>query len=65
MFRPFSAAAVMPSMAFAGGSRSGSPRPRLMLDGLARSNIFLMPDIGTFCSLWETFMLGDKVVIWL
>ena len=53
---PSSAALAMALMASAGGSRSGSPRPRLMESGLARSNIFLIPDIGTDCSLSDTFM---------
>ena len=56
LFFPSTAAAFMPSIASFGGSRSGSPSPRLMESGLARSNIFLIPDIGMAASLSDTFI---------
>ena len=58
LFRPAEAALFMPSMASEGGARSGSPSPRFMESGPARSNIFLMPDIGTSEILLEIFMVS-------
>lgn len=56
LFLPARAAPHIPSTAACGGSMSGSPRPRLMDPGPARSNIFLMPDIGISVILLEDFM---------
>ena len=56
LFRPIWAARHIPSTASLGGARSGSPNPRLMESGPARSNIFLMPDIGMLAILCDTFM---------
>ena len=59
LLSPAVAAAFIPSMASMGGARSGSPSPRLMESGPARSNIFLIPDMGTSEILLEIFM-GDR-----
>ena len=56
MFLPCLDASHIPSMASMGGARSGSPRPRLMESGPARSNIFLIPDMGISVILLEDFM---------
>ena len=56
LFSPARAAAFIPSMASFGGSRSGSPRPRFIESGPARSNIFLIPDMGMSAILLEIFM---------
>src|SRR5208282_3981997 len=41
-------------MTSGGGSKSGSPSPRLMAFGGAASNILRMPDISTSRTRWET-----------
>lgn len=56
LFLPARAALFIPSTASLGGSRSGSPRPRFMELGPARSNIFLIPDIGMSFILLEICM---------
>ena len=58
LLRPSDAALFIPSIASLGGARSGSPRPRLIEFGPARSNIFLIPDIGMSFILLEICMFA-------
>ena len=60
LLRPADDALFIPSIASLGGARSGSPRPRLMESGPARSNIFLIPDMGMSFILLETCMRHVK-----